>query len=811
MSWNMRATVVGAGLLLSVGCSWDGVREKDTPNRPPTVEITGGAVEGRNADYRVEFFWFGSDPDGAVDHFLVAIDDTCLCTIVDTLSTTPFVVDTTKSFDVDECLAAGLEPAYDSPDSIWQRVDAFSGSFDFEAENPIPSGPNGPFESQAWHTFYIKAIDDRGAQSQASSRYFNAITIAPTVRILAPVGQPPNNAAQVSPFFNIRWSGRDEDSSDSSRKPVGYQLKMVPIFSVQATTPQQAIDALTNEFVVEDFPNVLIPDSLVVPVDPDTNEPLEAVTDSTYLPWDWYPKRGTPYPDEILRFQNATAGDFSFGIRPVDQAGAVMPRQAFRLADNENAGNVIKMDINPNLPVNPYILVDEKNLLGTKNFTADGEEWRVEVPVNLPLDFEWMATADHYGGRVAGINFALDIADPGCEVCQSSDGIGGWIGWGSHEGFGQEIIFTEDQAGEQHILYIRARDESFSAENEILAVIIMDVISFDFDRTALLVDDFIVSGYDDCRHDDVVNPMVRQAIEPYLQFEEELEIFAGHAPGAQACSESSQPTEMKLSTLARYKLLYWPVSGQGSGSVLGSITQHPNFETDTERYLSIYMQAGGSLIVWGRNSAGHLLGDFFPQDTPYEPELPQFSNPEYGPGTFLWDVMQIRSMNDVVGRSTSQRLSQRCSGIIGMEATQRALNEGYPAGRVDPTGYVDLSGVPRTAIWYERYVGENNPFGSVANCVSGPPALRVAGMDTLYTYVSNSWTYEAGGADGIREACGTAFPSSFEDKPVVLRYEDPFGRQGKYAWLSTPLYVFAQDHTDDLHLLMSKLTSWIFD
>ena len=54
-------------IVLATGCDWDGLRESPRPNQMPTVRITGGAVNGTDASYDVEFFWFGSDPDGAVD------------------------------------------------------------------------------------------------------------------------------------------------------------------------------------------------------------------------------------------------------------------------------------------------------------------------------------------------------------------------------------------------------------------------------------------------------------------------------------------------------------------------------------------------------------------------------------------------------------------------------------------------------------------------------------------------------------------------------------------------------------------------
>ena len=35
-------------------------------------------------------------------------------------------------------------------------------------------------------------------------------------------------------------------------------------------------------------------------------------------------------------------------------------------------------------------------------------------------------------------------------------------------------------------------------------------------------------------------------------------------------------------------------------------------------------------------------------------------------------------------------------------------------------------------------------------------------------------------------------------KPVVMRYHDQVDSQGKIVWIGTPLYIFAEDHQDDL-------------
>jgi hypothetical protein len=86
----------------------------------------------------------------------------------------------------------------------------------------------------------------------------------------------------------------------------------------------------------------------------------------------------------------------------------------------------------------------------------------------------------------------------------------------------------------------------------------------------------------------------------------------------------------------------------------------------------------------------------------------------------------------------------------------------------------------------------------------------VAGLDTLYTYVSNSWSYVQGGPTAIRDACGTAYLSPFEGNPVAIRYRDPAGFQGRSAWILAPLYYFAGRHREDLSEMVSRLVDWLF-
>ncbi len=800
---HLACLIAAIGTLL-LACDWEARTRTEIRNLPPSVQITGGAAEGAAADYRVEFFWFGSDPDGFVDHFVYAIDDTCLCRYTDA-SGRPV-----ESIDGELCdslaslpdMSLRFERFYDDAESIWKRIDAFSGSFNFQADDTIPGLE--PARGHDLHTFYVKAVDDHGVRSSADYRRFDALTIAPFARILRPTGRGAEEIATVSTDFAVRWLGRDEDSSRPDKKPVGYQLKLVVVGNAITWPKWLFLNYVRRQLKSPHVRNHLIPDSAIVS-DPDS------VYEDTYLKGDWYPKKSVLYQDETIRFRDLAVENYAFAVRAVDEAGAIMPFSDFFVAGetaegSSTGGNILKIDVNPALAVHPHMWVREHSMLGEYAFAANGQEWEVEVPVNVRLHFEWQADASWYGSRIGGTNYALDIPDPGCEVCQAPDGVGGWAGWGQRHGIVFSKTFSEEESGEQHVLYIRARDESFRDDHELMVAIVMNVVALPFDRTALWVDDFIVSAFNDCLHDAVISPIVNHAIEPYLPFGQERIDELQANPRVGDCGERSNPTDVRLSKLGRYKLLYWNVSASPT-SALGKITD-PTSTSPAGKYLSIYVQSGGNLIVWGRYTFGALLGDFMPANR-YIPCIPQFADCNFGPGSFPFDVLQLRTMFDRAGRADgpgARQMRLECSGLIGIEATARARELGFPAGTADPTGYSQ-----KTALWYDRWSGRRNPSGwPGGNAMVGVPSLRVAGMDTLYIYLSNSWAWEM---DRLVTVCGSNSLSPIHGDPVVVRYDDPdpLRTQGKVVWIGVPLYIFAENHLEDLKRMMRGLTDWIFD
>lgn len=732
------AVVAGA-----IGCATDPIEPPGAENQPPSVRITGGVTEGGTASYRAELFWFGTDVDGLVDHFEFAIDE-----------------------------------------GAWTRTDQYSGTFDFSASTPT----DGEL-SEDWHRFDVRAVDNEDARSQPASRAFNAVTVAPTVDLLGPVPTGADGIAEVSNYVRLSWTGRDEDASTANRKPVGYQLKMVAL-DTSFQSWHDVRQFLLHHLALPDTSstarsNLLIPETLSVPF----TRPLPS--EAHFRRTDWWPKPDAPIEDEEFVLRAIPRGDYAVAVRAVDEAGAVTPYFLIQRFE-AGSGNIVKLDVGT-VPVHPHLTVTEESIVGSKTFTANGEVLRAEVPVNLPLDFRWVMDASWYGAEAGTYNFALDIPDPDCEVCTSSDGIGGWIGWGQNTSF--QHTFFEADAGETHTLHIRARDASGSPDREIMATIILDVITFSFDRAVAWVDDFHASGINDCVHDGRLRPWLEAATAPYRNGEPLYTIDGRNVVG---CTETTV-REQTLAELGRYRLLLWNVAPATGGSGLEQVTHE---DADTGSYLRLLNRGGQSLILWGRQVAATLAnayygGPLIPDDT-------------FHPGCFLYDVLRFRTRIDRV-RGDQPNLLHRCSGIVGLEPSPEAIELGLPLGVVDPTGYDPA----RQAIWRDGWSGLQNPQGGLAEAFLSLPALQVSGMDTLYTMIPNAWAHERVPdpetgelVDLTREVCGSRYGSPLDGGAVVVRYAPQDIPSGRMTWIGTPLHQFGDAHGGDVTELLRRLVAW---
>ena len=171
------------------------------PNQPPEVRLTSAPLAPDPllpAFYIYRLQWVGYDPDGRVDHYLMAADP-------------PRIPATREEFD--------------RSDPGWFTINRSESTFVFSAGTPIvPINPRDPKAEQP-HTVALFAVDDRGALSlRPTVRSFFSFTQCPTVQIAEPL---PHTAfaLNVTPNVVIRWTGQDVDGQFNF-KPVRWVFRM---------------------------------------------------------------------------------------------------------------------------------------------------------------------------------------------------------------------------------------------------------------------------------------------------------------------------------------------------------------------------------------------------------------------------------------------------------------------------------------------------------------------------------------------------------------------------------------------------------
>lgn len=177
----MRASKLGlvfAGLflLMLLGAGCESENPIGTENQEPNTRISLAPPEGSDASYSVDIFWFGFDDDGEISHYEIAweTEENWIGPIFGTDST--FVLSA-----ADSCCGEPLpEFGSDIRDSVYQQ----------------------------FHTFYVRAVDDQGAEDKTPAfRTFNAKTIAPYTKI----NFGPVNSQDWGTDVIFKWDGFDDD------------------------------------------------------------------------------------------------------------------------------------------------------------------------------------------------------------------------------------------------------------------------------------------------------------------------------------------------------------------------------------------------------------------------------------------------------------------------------------------------------------------------------------------------------------------------------------------------------------------------
>jgi hypothetical protein len=517
------------GITLAAGLSACGSEtDRRVENSRPFVRLTGGPVERSGATndsvgYSTEFLWTGWDEDGIIDHYQYAID----------------IPDHFSLEDINNPEDIGI---------AWKDTTAFRGRFlFFTPEQDTILNTDGtvtePARYRGDHTFYVRAVDNEGAVSEAKWVTFTARTATPqttfTVPAVALSGQPLN----VGPRFSVSWTGFDPDNPDPRRRPAYYEWKLFEIPFVQRVS--------------------------------DVNYNIKDPNGEGYnVPWN---RIGADTTRLTLNLN--PPADYIFALRAVDEAGGTenkffVGRNALLLASlQSNMGS-------------PLLTITERSA-GSFDFTG-GSAWEIEAPTNQCMTFHFFGDPSGYGGVMQGYNYGIDVAEVDDEGPNS-----GFRGWTLIPYTYEPICFSTPGI---HTLTIKARDTGGGVT---VAQVLIRVISFPLDRDLLYVDDHRLNigaqGVTDTKMDTQVMSMLNSV--GYSVADGTLFVYEPWGPA----DLLSSPTTLRLSDLSRYKSVMWSVLGTGYNGNPALITANG---CANGRILQSYLSAGGALWVYGQTVFG---------------------------------------------------------------------------------------------------------------------------------------------------------------------------------------------------------------
>ena len=340
-------TLIAAASILLAGCSGSDVFTGEMrENKRPTLELTQGPLEGDTTVYHIHFFWLGEDEDGSIDHY-------------------------------EFCLIEGDPIGFDPADTActWDRTELTDSVFTVNADEhdrniDINNNLYGQF--QKIHTFFLRAVDDRGAVSETAHRSFTAFTYAPHIFITYPTVTTPELGAQalsVKPTF--KWYGKDP---------------------IDAPWHYQEVDSI--RYLCMFYTSDLV----------DSLNKYPGAFENRWSDWIWYHAEGDSGTqtmigdDEFLEPFRA----YIFSIQAKDEAGAVS--SVFNRSTNVRVFKAMQ-------PTGPVLLVKEPYF---GEFSFMGEDFRpeeVKVPPGFEMDWTWTGDASAYGGVIRSFRYGWDIAD----------------------------------------------------------------------------------------------------------------------------------------------------------------------------------------------------------------------------------------------------------------------------------------------------------------------------------------------------------------------------------------------------------------
>lgn len=348
----------------------------EVPNTPPKTEVTATPPTLSETGTVVSFFWNGFDPDGLVTGYQWRISSNGTDGIV----------------DVEDTLTANLP---------WHSTGVLDSTFAVTAELPGFDKDLGdslnPKLVRSWqsHTFFVRAIDDRGAVDPTPAAVsFTATTLTPTIVITLPAAVQPNSCSQAPPALAFAWRGTDADSELQEPQSVRYLLKRYK-GAGEACMLKSEFDSGTYR---------------IDAADPEWS--------------DWIPYRAGADSGRVVRYPPRPPSDVGvswiFAVQARDIAGSVNPLFEW----GTNVRHVRISDTKA-----PLLRVTEK-FLGTSEFLHLGSVKRHTIASSQPVTFSWDADAGDYGNLIDGYRYGFNLLD-----ADDPDDAGWVVLWGNGPGW----------------------------------------------------------------------------------------------------------------------------------------------------------------------------------------------------------------------------------------------------------------------------------------------------------------------------------------------------------------------------------------
>jgi hypothetical protein len=265
-----------------------------------------------------------------------------------------------------------LNPA-DTIGQPWLPLAGNDSTFTFSADQEVDTLNTTRLVSQfaRSHTFFIRAIDREGLRSrQPAYRSFTSTTLSPDVKVDVPVRHF-FDAAEVPAISTFRWRATDYiNDLVLKQEPDSVQWALTHVPDGQSY--EQTMAYLRT-----------------------------SAADKEWLPWVWYKA-----PQDSGKFWTTPVidnGRYVFAIRAKDEAGAITP-----VLDEER--NLRRVHVGQ-LTSGPQMTVTNDYIGVIRTTACNGAASILDSPSGVPLIFKLTASADSYGGTIAGYRYGWDIPD----------------------------------------------------------------------------------------------------------------------------------------------------------------------------------------------------------------------------------------------------------------------------------------------------------------------------------------------------------------------------------------------------------------